>query len=51
MIADYLVVAGAHVLHLQPQRLDHATVVAGRLSRYAPEVTAAWRLHIETGSA
>jgi uncharacterized protein (DUF488 family) len=43
MIADYLVTAGADVVHLQPRRLDHATVVAERLPRYAPSVLSAWR--------
>ena len=46
MIADYLVVAGAEVVHLQPRRLDHATVLAERLPRYHPDVIAAWRHHL-----
>ena len=42
MIADYLVVAGSEVVHLQPQRTSHAQVVGDRLPRYDPEVLAAW---------
>jgi uncharacterized protein (DUF488 family) len=46
MIADYLVTAGARVVHLQPRRLDHAEVVEERLSRYDRAVPAAWRRHL-----
>ncbi len=46
MIADYLVTAGAQVVHLQPRRLDHAAVLAERLPRYHPDVIAAWRRHL-----
>jgi uncharacterized protein (DUF488 family) len=46
MLADYLVTAGAEVTHLQPRELDHAEVVRERLSRYAPEVLAAWHRHL-----
>jgi uncharacterized protein (DUF488 family) len=47
MIADYLVTAGAEVVHLQPRRLDHREVVSERLTRYAPAVSEAWRLHLD----
>ena len=43
MIADYLVVRGAEVVHLQPRRTLHADVVADRLPRYRPQTLATWR--------
>jgi uncharacterized protein (DUF488 family) len=46
MIADYLVTAGVEVVHLQPRRLVHAEVLAGRLPRYDPDVLAAWSRHL-----
>ncbi len=46
MIADYLVSAGAEVVHLQPERTPHAAVAAERLERYDPEVLAAWTANL-----
>jgi uncharacterized protein (DUF488 family) len=50
MIADYLVTAGAEVVHLQPRRTDHAQALGERLPRYAPSVLASWRLHLRPSS-
>ena len=47
MIADYLVSAGVQVVHLQPKRLDHATALAKRLTRYDRKVLDVWRRHRE----
>ena len=47
MIADYLVGAGVQVVHLQPKRLDHATALAKRLTRYDRKVLDVWRRHRE----
>jgi uncharacterized protein (DUF488 family) len=47
MIADYLVVAGSEVVHLQPRPTPHAQAMGDRLRRYDPEVIAAWRRHLE----
>ncbi len=46
MIADFVVYAGAEVVHLQPDRTPHSTVSGERLGRYAPEVLAAWNRHL-----
>jgi uncharacterized protein (DUF488 family) len=46
MIADYLVVAGSEVIHLQPQATRHVQAIGDRLGRYDPEVLAAWRRHL-----
>jgi uncharacterized protein (DUF488 family) len=43
MVADYLVVRGAEVVHLQPRRTRHAEVIGERLARYRPATLAAWR--------
>jgi uncharacterized protein (DUF488 family) len=43
MIADYLVVRGAEVVHLQPRRTVHADVVADRLPRYRSQTLVTWR--------
>jgi uncharacterized protein (DUF488 family) len=51
MIADYLVVAGSEVVHLQPHPTPHAEVMGDRLRRYDPEVIAAWRQRLEPGRA
>jgi uncharacterized protein (DUF488 family) len=51
MIADYLVVAGSEVVHLQPQPTHHAQAIGDRLARYDPEVLAAWRRHLEARGA
>lgn len=42
MVADYVVYAGGEVVHLQPERTAHSAVIGDRLTRYAPEVIAAW---------
>jgi uncharacterized protein (DUF488 family) len=49
MIADYLVVRGAEVVHLQPRRTAHADVVADRLPRYRPQTLATWRAQGQFG--
>lgn len=46
MIADYLVVAGSEIVHLQPQPTRHVQAIGDRLGRYDPEVLAAWRRHL-----
>ena len=51
MIADYLVVAGSEVVHLQPRPTPHVQAMGDRLRRYDPEVIAAWRQHLEPGLA
>lgn len=51
MIADYLVVAGSEVVHLQPRPTPHSQAMGDRLQRYDPEVIAAWRRHLEPGHA
>ncbi len=51
MIADYLVVAGSEVVHLQPRRTRHADVMGDRLRRYDAEVIAEWRAHLKGGDA
>jgi uncharacterized protein (DUF488 family) len=51
MIADYLVVAGSQVIHLQPQLTRHAQAIGERLGRYDPEVLATWRRHLRAGGA
>ena len=42
MVADFVVYAGGEVVHLQPERTVHSAVIGERLTRYAPEVVAAW---------
>ncbi len=42
MVADFVVYAGGEVVHLQPERTVHSAVIGDRLTRYAPEVVAAW---------
>ena len=51
MIADYLVVAGSEVIHLQPQLTGHSQAIGDRLGRYDPEVLAAWRRHLRADGA
>ncbi len=51
MIADYLVVGGSDVVHLQPRPTSHAQAMGDRLRRYHPEVLAAWRRHLGPGPA
>jgi hypothetical protein len=46
MVSDYLVVAGANAVHLQPSRAVHDRVIGDRLERYDPSVLAAWRRHL-----
>jgi len=50
MIADFVVYAGAEVVHLQPERTPHSAVSGERLGRYAPEVLAAWDRHLAGGA-
>jgi len=47
MIADYLVVAGSEVVHLQPHPTRHTQAIGDRLERYDPAVLAAWGRHLE----
>jgi hypothetical protein len=49
MIADFVVYAGAEVVHLQPGRTAHSSVSGERLGRYAPEVLAAWDRYLADG--
>jgi uncharacterized protein (DUF488 family) len=51
MIADYLVVAGSEVVHLQPHPTRHAQAIGDRLERYDPGVLAAWRRNLEARRA
>jgi len=51
MIADYLVVAGSEVVHLQPHPTRHAQAIGDRLERYDPQVLASWRRHLESRRA
>lgn len=46
MIADYLVVADADVVHLQPKTTRHSHAIGDRLERYDPEVLAVWQRHL-----
>ena len=47
MVADFVVYAGGEVVHLQPVRAAHSVVIGDRLTRYAPEVLAAWDAYLE----
>lgn len=51
MVADYLVVCGAEVIHLQPRRTPHSQVVGERLCRYHPLVLAEWRRRAQEAPA
>ncbi|HUK77559.1 MAG TPA: DUF488 family protein, partial [Thermoleophilia bacterium] len=48
MVADFVVYAGGEVVHLQPARTLHSAAIGDRLSRYAPEVLAAWDDWLDT---